>query len=68
MGSTSDVVEWGKGTGLTRFEKPMGPSLYERFISELTRRVVDALGEHEPFFYTFKRVLFWGGLPEDGDV
>jgi trans-aconitate 2-methyltransferase len=57
--SSSDVVEWTKGTTLTPYREALSPERYDEFLAEYTRRVVAALGEARPFFYTFKRVLMW---------
>ena len=61
--STADVVEWTRGTTLTRYEKALTPEQYQEFVDRYRRRLLDRLGEHAPFFYTFKRILFWGRLP-----
>ena len=63
LASTAEVVEWVKGTSLTRFQKGMGPELYERFIERYRDRLLAQLGDQEPFFYPFKRILFWGRRP-----
>ncbi|MCC6237235.1 MAG: methyltransferase domain-containing protein [Dehalococcoidia bacterium] len=57
---TRSVVEWIKGSALTPYRDRLSPELYARFLEEYTRRLVARLGEHAPFFYTFKRVLMWG--------
>ena len=59
LASTAEVVEWAKGTGLTRLKGPLGPELYERFVERYRERLIELLGWHEPYFYTFKRILFW---------
>lgn len=63
LASTGEVVEWVRGTSLTRFEKLLTPEQFERFVGEYRRRLVEELGEHEPFFFPFKRILLWGRLP-----
>ncbi|HEY2427562.1 MAG TPA: methyltransferase domain-containing protein [Acidimicrobiales bacterium] len=63
LGSTADVVEWVKGTSLTRFRARMEPADYERFVTRYRERLVAELGDHRPYFYAFKRILFWGRLP-----
>ena len=60
--SSSDVVEWTKGTTLTPYREALSADRYEEFLAEYTKRVIDALGDATPYFYTFKRVLLWGGL------
>ena len=59
LASTADVVEWVKGTSLTRFKERLAPELYEEFVDRYRRRLVAVLGDHRPFFYPFKRILFW---------
>jgi trans-aconitate 2-methyltransferase len=60
--SSADVVEWTKGTTLTLYREALSPERYDEFLAEYTSRVVSALGDARPFFYTFKRVLLWGRL------
>lgn len=57
---TRSVVEWIKGSALTPYRDRMPAELYARFLEEYTARLVARLGEHAPYFYTFKRVLMWG--------
>jgi trans-aconitate 2-methyltransferase len=54
------VVEWVKGTTLTRFAKGLPADVYERFLAEYRAELVAALGGASPYFYPFKRILFWG--------
>jgi trans-aconitate 2-methyltransferase len=63
LGSTADVVEWVKGTSLTRFKEQLPGQMYEEFVDIYRRRLVDALGDQRPFFYPFKRILFWARRP-----
>ncbi len=57
---TRSVVEWIKGSALTPYRDRMPAELYARFLEEYTGRLLARLGEHAPYFYTFKRVLMWG--------
>jgi trans-aconitate 2-methyltransferase len=57
---SADVVEWVKGTSLTRFQQVLPGDLYERFVDEYRRRLLVAIGDTAPYFYPFKRILFWG--------
>ena len=57
--STADVVEWTKGTTLTPYREALSSDRYEAFLAEYTKRMVNALGDHRPYFYTFKRILLW---------
>ena len=56
---SSDVVEWLKGTSLTRFAKAMPADVYDQFLDEYRRRLLAAIGDTAPYFYPFKRILFW---------
>jgi trans-aconitate 2-methyltransferase len=63
LDTTGDVVEWVKGTLLTDYQARMPAPLFDEFLSRYRARLLDALGEHEPYFYAFKRILLWGQLP-----
>jgi trans-aconitate 2-methyltransferase len=58
--STAEVVEWVKGTSLTRFASRLPDGLFDEYVDRYRTRLVDTLGMHEPYFYPFKRILFWG--------
>jgi trans-aconitate 2-methyltransferase len=60
--TTGDVVEWVKGTSLTRFKAVLSATEYERFVGEYRRRLLAVLGDRQDYFYPFKRILFWGRL------
>jgi len=66
LASTAEVVEWTKGTTLTRFQRMLTPERYSQFVDNYRDRLLAVLGDRSPYFYTFKRLLFWGKLP-DGD-
>ena len=57
--STRDVVEWTKGSTLTPYREALSSEGYEEFLAAYTNRLVAALGDSSPYFYTFKRVLIW---------
>jgi trans-aconitate 2-methyltransferase len=57
--SSSDIVEWVKGTNLTRFEARLSPELYAEFLDRYRARLVATVGDRRPYLYTFKRILFW---------
>jgi trans-aconitate 2-methyltransferase len=61
--SSRHVVEWVKGTTLTRFEKVLPPELYAQFLVDYERDLVAEVGDRSPFFFGFRRVLLWGRLP-----
>ena len=60
LATADDVVEWVKGSSLTRFRTALTESDYERFLATYRARVRSSLGEAAPYFYTFKRILIWG--------
>lgn len=63
LASSPDVVEWVKGTSLTRFFRVLPDDLQAPFVDEYRRRLLDAIGDHAPYFYPFKRILFWASKP-----
>lgn len=57
--STSGVVEWVKGTTLTRFREWLPADLYDAFVVRYGDALAEILGDRRPYFYAFKRILFW---------
>jgi trans-aconitate 2-methyltransferase len=60
LASSEDVVEWAKGTHLTYFRARLDDDLYDLYLERYRRRLLDEVGETQPYLYTFKRILFWG--------
>ncbi|HUQ40471.1 MAG TPA: methyltransferase domain-containing protein [Acidimicrobiales bacterium] len=60
LASTADVVEWVKGTSLTRFKKRLAPDVFASFVDAYRDALLAELGDRAPYFYAFKRVLLWG--------
>jgi trans-aconitate 2-methyltransferase len=58
LASTADVVEWVKGTSLTRFKPFLGQE-WDHFVDLYRTRLLAVLGDRSPYFYPFKRILFW---------
>lgn len=63
LGTTLDTLEWVKGTSLNRFKSIMSIQQYSNFLEEYKAVLIKELGEHSPYFFTFKRILIWGQLP-----
>ena len=63
LATSADVVEWLKGTSLTRFRSVMDVESYERLVERYRARLLDVIGDRRPYFYAFKRVLMWGRRP-----
>jgi trans-aconitate 2-methyltransferase len=59
LASTSEVVEWVKGTTLTRFKQPLGDDGFEQFVARYRVRLLEELGDQAPYLYPFKRILMW---------
>jgi trans-aconitate 2-methyltransferase len=60
LASSADVVEWSKGTALTFFRARLSDELYEQYLERYRRRLLDVIGDRQPYLYTFKRILMWG--------
>jgi trans-aconitate 2-methyltransferase len=60
LASTAEVVEWVKGTSLTRFRARLAPADFDRFVARYRERLLETLGDRRPFLYPFKRILLWG--------
>jgi trans-aconitate 2-methyltransferase len=61
LDETADVVEWVKGTSLTRFKGVVDD--FDAFVAEYRERLLAELGDSRPYFYAFKRILFWAKMP-----
>jgi trans-aconitate 2-methyltransferase len=57
--SSNDVVEWVKGTLLTDYERHLDASRFSEFVTQYRDRLLWTIGEHAPYFYTYRRVLMW---------
>lgn len=55
-----DVIEWVKGSLLTDYEKRLPRELWPRFLDAYRERLLPKLEDTKPYFYPFKRILFWG--------
>jgi trans-aconitate 2-methyltransferase len=59
LSSTADVVEWVMGTLLTPYRTRLSPELFTAFIDRYRERLLEELGDREPYFYGFRRILCW---------
>ncbi len=62
--SSADVVEWTKGTSLTRFFRRLPEELHEPFVDAYRNELLSRIGERSPYLFTFKRILLWGRRPD----
>ena len=61
LDATAHVIEWTKGTLLTRYRAVLDDEAYDDFVDEYRRRVLAHLGDpagERRYFYAFKRILF----------
>jgi trans-aconitate 2-methyltransferase len=63
LGSTADVVEWVKGTTLTRFKRALPPDTYEAYVDRYRAELVARMGDRRPYLYPFRRILMLGTAP-----
>ncbi len=61
--SSRHVVEWVRGTMLTRFEKRLERDAFDAFVADYETELIQALGTEEPHFFPFRRILMWARLP-----
>jgi trans-aconitate 2-methyltransferase len=62
LSSSRDVVQWVRGTTLTRFQRLLPADLFEQFVVAYEQRLLEVVGDRSPFFFGFRRVLLWGRL------
>jgi trans-aconitate 2-methyltransferase len=60
----SEVVEWVKGSLLTDYASRLSSDLYRRFVERYRQRLLELIGHEGPYFYTYRRILLWGRLPD----
>ncbi len=53
------VVEWVKGTMLTDYQKRLPADMWPAFLEGYRDELFRAIPDTRPFFYPFKRILFW---------
>ena len=55
--TSAEVVEWVKGTTLTRVRKVTDDAAYEAFLERYRAALLDVIGDQAPYTYLFKRIL-----------
>jgi trans-aconitate 2-methyltransferase len=60
LASPEAVIEWVRGSVLTDYEKRLPPDQWPAFLERFRERLLPQLADTRPFFYPFKRILFWG--------
>jgi trans-aconitate 2-methyltransferase len=59
LASREAVIEWVRGSVLTDYERRMPTDLWPRFLERYRAALLPQLADTRPFFYPFKRILFW---------
>ena len=52
-------VEWVKGTLLAEYSRHLPAGLFDAFVDEYRRRLLQQLSQNRPFLFPFKRILMW---------
>lgn len=60
LASREAVIEWVRGSVLTDYERRMPAALWPHFLERYRELLLPQLTDTRPYFYPFKRVLFWG--------
>jgi trans-aconitate 2-methyltransferase len=55
----AEVVDWVRGTLLTDYQKRLPAELWERYLAAYRERLLAALPDERPYFYAYRRILFW---------
>ena len=58
--STADVVEWVRGTLLTDYQPRMPEAMFDEYVVRYRERLLDTLGNQQPYLFAFKRILMRG--------
>jgi len=59
LDSSSDVVEWVKGTLLTDYERRAGER-WPEFLKRYRELLIERIGDKHPYFFTYRRIVIWG--------
>jgi trans-aconitate 2-methyltransferase len=59
--SSNDVIEWVRGALLTHYESLLG-NRFTEYLDVYRERLLAAIGDEQPFFYTYKRILMWASF------
>lgn len=57
METSAAVVDWTRGTSLTRFFAVLPEHLHEPFVDAYRAEFLATVGDRAPYFYAFKRIL-----------
>ena len=54
------AIEWMKGTLLTAYQKRLTPELYAQYLARYREVLMPKLGDRDPYFLPYRRILAWG--------
>jgi trans-aconitate 2-methyltransferase len=60
LAAADEVVEWVKGSLLSDYRERLPEHLFDRFLAAYRGRLLARLDHARPYFYAYKRLLFWG--------
>lgn len=60
---SDQVVDWVRGTSLTRFQRCLDPEMFERFVARYRANLLAEIGERAPYYFAFRRILMWAIRP-----
>ncbi len=66
LASTGDLIEWVRGTLLTRYERDLGEDRFADFLDRYRPALLDRAGDptgERPYLHLFKRILFTARRP-----
>lgn len=63
LASSRSVVDWVRGTTLTRFQRRLDPQTYADFLAAYEQRLIEVIGDRSPYFFPFRRILLWARTP-----
>jgi trans-aconitate 2-methyltransferase len=59
LAARDEVIEWVKGTTLVDYQQRLSAELFAQFLQRYRERLLPQLDDARPYFYPFKRILFW---------
>ena len=62
LDNSRSVIDWVRGTMLTRFQQRLDPETFAEFVSAYEQRLIATIGDRAPYFFPFRRILLWGRL------
>lgn len=59
LNGIDDVVEWVKGSLLTVYRARLSAAMYDTFVDRYRELLRSQVGDAQPYFFTFRRILIW---------